>query len=315
MSDEDGPQLSKRKVRKMKFKETLERLLDEYSNVLVIGVDNVGSNQMQQVRLALRGKAEILMGKNTIVRKVIRERLEKNPKLEALLPYIRGNMGFCFTNGDLNDVRKTIIKNQVPAAAKSGALAPDDVRVPAGPSGLDPGQTNFFQALNIATKIARGSIEIINEVHLIKKGEKVSASAVALLNKLNVKPFFYGIQVKTVYEDGSVYDAMVLDLTPADLKNKFFAGVRHVAALSMAIGYPTAASIPHIIANAYKKMLALSLVTDIEWAESKEFKAKAAAGPSVSAAPAAAAAAPAAAAAAAPEPEEEDAAPDFDLFG
>lgn len=312
MSEEDGPQLSKRKIRKNKFRETLERLLDSYRNILVIGIDNVGSNQMQQVRIALRGKAELLMGKNTIIRKVVRERAEKDVKLEGLLPFIRGNVGFCFTNSDLTEIRNVIVKNKVPAAAKTGALAPDDVRIPAGPSGLDPGQTNFFQALNIATKIARGSIEIINEVHLVKKGEKVTASAVALLTKLNIKPFFYGLQVTTVYEDGSVYDAKVLDWSAADLLQKFFNGVRHVAALSLKLGYPTEASLPHIIANGFKNLVAISLVTDIDFDQAKKYKDWLAnPGAFAAAAPAAGgggggAAAPAAAAAAPPPEEEEE---------
>lgn len=307
--------MSLRKQRKYKFRETLERLLDTYQNILVIGIDNVGSNQMQQVRIGLRGKAELLMGKNTIIRKVVRERAEKDEKLEGLIPYIRGNVGFCFTNGDLAEIRQSIIKNQVPAAAKTGALAPVDVRIPAGPSGLDPGQTNFFQALNIATKIARGSIEIINEVHLIKQGEKVSASAVALLTKLNIKPFFYGLQVTTVYENGSVYDAQVLDLSQNDLLNKFFGGVRHVAAVSLAIGYPTEASIPHLVANAFKSLVAISLETDIEFEESKKYKDWVA-NPSAfaAAAPAASSAAAAAPAAAAVVEEEEEETPMDSLF-
>jgi len=163
---------------------------------LFVGIDNVGSYQMQKIRLALRGKAVLLMGKNTLMRMVIREAIPQNPKLEGLLPFIKGNMGLVFTNGDLTFVRNTIVTNKVPAAAKSGTTAPTDVFVPAGPTGLDPGQTNFFQALNIPTKIVRGSIEIASEVHLIKKGDKVTSSAVALLSKLELKPFFYGVTVQ-----------------------------------------------------------------------------------------------------------------------
>jgi hypothetical protein len=150
-------------------------------------------------------------------------------------------------------------------------LAPIDVFVPPGPTGLDPGQTAFFQALNISTKIARGSIEIINEVHLIKAGEKVTASHVALLSKLNINPFFYGIKVTHVYENGSVYEASVLDLTKDDLYNKFFGGVRKVAALSLAIGYPTMASLPHILGGAFAKLVYLGAGSGYDFKEAKLF--------------------------------------------
>jgi len=288
-----NPPKSARKIRKEGLKAKLDKYLVEYKNVLICTVDNVGSHQMQKVRISLRGKAVVLMGKNTICRKAIREHMADNASLEALLPFVRGNIGFVFTNEDLNVVRKIVLENKVPAAAKQGSIAPIDVVVPPGPTGLDPGQTAFFQALNIATKIARGSIEIINPVTLIKAGEKVSSSHVALLGKLNINPFFYGIKVTHVYESGSVYEASVLDLTKADLYAKFFAGVRKIAALSLAIGYPTVASVPHVLGGAFRKLLYIGAASGYEFKEAKAFMEAGASAPAASssgAAPAAAAA-------------------------
>jgi len=288
-----NPPKSARKIRKEGLKAKLDKYLTEYKNVLICTVDNVGSHQMQKVRISLRGKAVVLMGKNTICRKAIREHMADNASLEALLPFVRGNIGFVFTNEDLNVVRKIVLENKVPAAAKQGSIAPIDVVVPPGPTGLDPGQTAFFQALNIATKIARGSIEIINPVTLIKAGEKVSSSHVALLGKLNINPFFYGIKVTHVYESGSVYEASVLDLTKDDLYAKFFAGVRKIAALSLAIGYPTVASVPHVLGGAFRKLLYIGAASGYEFKEAKAFMEAGASAPAASssgAAPAAAAA-------------------------
>lgn len=263
---------ARRAARKKRFRTKLENLVQEFKNILIVKVDNVGSNQMQKIRIALRGKAVMLMGKNTMMRRVIRDAIPSNPRLESLLTHVYGNIGFVFTNGDLQEVRKIISENKVPAAAKAGTIAPTDVYVPPGPTGLDPGQTAFFQALNIGTKIAKGSIEIINETHLIKKGDKVNSSSVALLTKLNIKPFFYGIVVNTVYEDGSVYDAAILDISHDDLLNKFFSGVRLIAALGLQIGYTSIATIPHSFAAGFKFMVATSLATDYTFDESKSFK-------------------------------------------
>jgi len=277
----------KRKERKKRYKAKFERALQEYKNVLVVTVDNVGSLQLQKIRIALRGSAEIVMGKNTLMRMIMREQQQTNPKLEALLPCIKGNMGLIFTNGDLAKIREIVTSNKVPAAAKSGTLAPVDVFVPAGPTGLDPGQTSFFQALNIATKIARGSIEIVANVHLIRKGEKVTSSAVALLGKLDIKPFFYGVVVTNVYENGSMYPVEILDITQQQLTDKFLSGVRKIAAIGLAIGYPTEASIGHTVANGFKKLLALSMSSGYEFTESKKFFSQAASAPAASSAPAA----------------------------
>jgi large subunit ribosomal protein LP0 len=253
---------AKRRERKIKYRERLERLLQEYKNILLIGVDNVGSLQMQKIRIALRKRAVLLMGKNTLIRMILRGKAEQDKKLEGLLDHIRGNIGLCFTNEDLRDIRTIVTSNKVPAAAKAGNIAPSDVFIPAGPTGLDPGQTNFFQALQIITRIARGSIEIANQVHLIRKGDKVTSSAVALLSKLDMKPFFYGATVVQVYEDGSLYPPSILDITKDEVQERFLNGVRRLAAVSLAIGYPTAATLPHSLANGFKRMLAVSLAVD-----------------------------------------------------
>lgn len=52
------------------------------------------------------------MGKNTMIRKAIRGHLQTNPDLEKLLPYIVGNVGFVFTNGDLSEVRAKLLENR-----------------------------------------------------------------------------------------------------------------------------------------------------------------------------------------------------------
>lgn len=256
-------------------------IAEQYKTCLLATADFVGSHQMQSIRKDLRGKAVLVMGKKTMIREIIRTVAEKKPELEALIPLVRGNVALVWTNDDAKTVRDIVAANKVPAAAKVGQLATVDVKIPAGPTPLDPGQTSFFQALNIGTKISRGAIEIVNEVHLLKVGDKCGSSEVALLAKLGVKPFSYGLKVSTVYDDGSVYEASKLDITDEKLLAVFGAAVANVAALSLRIGYPTLASLPHMINNAFRNLLALTMVTEVTFEEAKKFKEAAAAGPAV----------------------------------
>merc|ERR1711976_469013 len=83
----------------------LVQLFDEYPKCFLVDADNVGSKQMQNIRMALRGKAVILMGKNTMMRKAMRGHSNQNPKLENLLPYIVGNVGMVFTKEELVETR------------------------------------------------------------------------------------------------------------------------------------------------------------------------------------------------------------------
>merc|ERR1712203_1300545 len=140
----------------------------------------------------------------------------------------------------------------------------------------------------IPTKITKGTIEIIQDVPIIKVGDKVGASEATLLNMLKISPFTYGLPIQKVYDNGSIFDPEILDITDDDIKQKFMAGVANVAAVSD-ISFKEAETLKEFLADPSK------------------FAA---------AAPAAAAeAAPAAAAAKEPEPEsEEDDDMGFGLF-
>merc|ERR1712240_549914 len=293
-------------------------LFDEYPKAFIVNADNVGSKQMQNIRQALRGKAVVLMGKNTMMRKAIRGHLESNPGLEKLLPIIKNNVGFVFTKEDLPEIRQVLLDHKVQAPARAGAVAPLDVKVPAQTTTLGPEKTSFFQALSIPTKITKGTIEILNEVSLIKEGEKVGSSESTLLNMLNVSPFTYGLVIENVYDSGTIFSPAILDITDDDIIAKFMMGVRNIATVSLAIGYPTAASAPHSIVNGFKNLLAIAVETDINFAEAEQTKeylkdpSKFAV--AVAAAPAAEEAKPAAAAKPAESEEESDDDMGFGLF-
>jgi large subunit ribosomal protein LP0 len=310
-------------ARKQQFFSKLVKLMDEYPKIFIVGADNVGSAQMQRIRVGIRGKGVLLMGKNTMIRKAIRGHIENNKSLEALLPHVRGNIGFVFCKDDIQSVKKVIGELKVAAPAKVGVIAPSDVIVPAGPTGMEPTQTSFLQALNIPSKITRGQVEIINDVHLIKKGQKVGSSESTLLAKLDIKPFQYGLVIKTVYDAGSIYDSSVLDLTDEEIINKFTRGVRNIAAISLAIGFPTVASVPHSIIRGYKNVLAIALGTDYSFPKADKVKQMLANPSAFAAAPAPAASAPASGAKKdakpvkeekKPEPEEDDADMGLGLF-
>uniref|UniRef100_A0A8C3MU16 60S acidic ribosomal protein P0 n=1 Tax=Geospiza parvula TaxID=87175 RepID=A0A8C3MU16_GEOPR len=292
------------------------QLLDDYPKCFIVGADNVGSKQMQQIRMSLRGKAVVLMGKNTMMRKAIRGHLENNPgsrKVGNVIPQDLGEHSCGFLSPP----------SQVPAAARAGAIAPCDVTVPAQNTGLGPEKTSFFQALGITTKISRGTIEILSDVQLIKTGDKVGASEATLLNMLNISPFSFGLVIQQVFDNGSIYNPEVLDITEETLHKRFLEGVRNVASICLQIGYPTIASVPHSIINGYKRVLAVAVETDYTFPLAEKVKAFLA-DPSafVAAMPVVAeTAAPAAAAAAAPakeaakeESEESDEDMGFGLF-
>ncbi|GJQ84906.1 putative ribosomal protein P0 is the functional equivalent of E.coli protein L10 [Trypoxylus dichotomus] len=222
--------------------------------------------------------------------------------------YPFGNVGFVFTRSDLVEVRDKLLENKVRAPARPGAIAPLSVIIPAQNTGLGPEKTSFFQALSIPTKISKGTIEIINDVHILKPGDKVGASEATLLNMLNISPFSYGLIVEQVYDSGTIFAPEILDIKPEDLRERFMIGVGNLAAVCLSIGYPTIASAPHSIVNGFKNLLAIAAATDVDFKEAttvKEFIKDPSKFAAV-AAPAAAAAAPAAQAAAPAKEEKKE---------
>jgi len=251
----------------------VNRLLSEYEKIFVCDADNVTSKQFQDIRQGMRGRGEVLMGKNTMMKRAIRDMIADKPELEKLLPLIKKNVGFVLTNGELTEIRDLVLTFKVPAAARAGAVAPVSVTVPPQNTGLGPEKTSFFQALAIPTKISRGSIEITSPVKLLEEGDRVSESAAMLLNMLKISPFTYGLDIITIYDAGSVFDPCILDITQDDIRARFMAGVQNVAACSLAIGYPTVASVPHSIANGFKNLMAVAAATNIEFAQVATMKA------------------------------------------
>jgi len=285
--------------KKKAYFERISRLLTQFDKGFIVCGDNVGSNQMQKIRGDVRAHSQIVFGKNSLIKKAIRALIPDHPQLEKLLPCLKWNVGFVFTHGNLRTVRDALLANKVPAAAKPGQLAQCDVTICAQNTGLEPGQTAFFQALNIPTRINKGTIEILNDVVLVKKGDKVGTSECALMQKLNVRPFHFGLQVYYCFEGSgsSVYEPDILDITPDFAVKMLQDTITQIAAIGLATGIPNRASLPHLIGHAFKNLLAVSLESGYDMPQAAHIKAVLA-DPSKFAA--AAAHAPAAATASAP---------------
>ncbi|KAI0022186.1 60S acidic ribosomal protein P0 [Xylariomycetidae sp. FL0641] len=279
------------KQKKAEYFPKLKGLLEDYKSIFIVTVDNVSSQQMHEVRQSLRGEAVVLMGKNTMVRRALKTFIADSPEYERLLPHVKGNVGFIFTNGDLKDIRDKILSNKVAAPARAGAVAPADVWVPAGNTGMEPGKTSFFQALGVPTKIARGTIEITTDLKLVEANNRVGPSEATLLNMLNISPFTYGLGVAQVYDAGQCFSPEVLDISEEQLLKSFSGAISTIAAISLALNFPTLPSVIHSMVNGYKKLIAIALETEISWPEIEELKDRVA-NPDAyaSAAPAAAAA-------------------------
>ena len=231
----------------------------------------------------------MIMGKNTLMKAALEHKMKKPEEhdddyaerkdnwkecheLDKLVGLLRGNTGIIFSNGDLADIKKVLDDEAREAPAKIGAIAPDDVTIKAGPTGLDPKQTSFFQQLNIQTKIVKTQIEIVAEKKIITAGMKIEATHAALLDKLKIRPFSYKMAIKKVYDDGQIFNPEILDITAADILKKFQTTITSIASISLASGYITKPAMPHMILNAFKNLAAVTFDSDYSFKQADKMK-------------------------------------------
>lgn len=293
---------------KKEYEVKMNALMDQYARVMFVTIENVRSQQIHNIRRELRGKGVLIMGKKTLQRKIVENRANRADASEndkaffdkaTKLDLLRYNTGLLFTNEDAATICDLLEKHRIQAPARVGAIAPVDVIVPAGNTGLEPTMTSFFQALNIATKITKGTVDILNDKQVVTIGEKVDNSTATLLAKLKIFPFFYRMEVKSMWDRGVVFDAADLSITETVVEQLLINGIQNISALSLGAGIPTEASLPIAVTDAFKKLVAASIATKYDFndfgigqsiKDAREGKLAVVA----AAAPAAAAAAPAA---------------------
>jgi len=292
--------MSIKKIQKWKS-EVLDKLVEltkKYNVVAVADLEKVRSFQIQEIRKRLRGRVEILVAKNTLVKKAA-EILEKERKnLARFSEALTGSRVLLFTNMNPYELIILLNKNRVRVPAKAGDIATGEIVVSAGNTGLAPGPViSEFGEAKVPTKIESGSIWVVKDTVVARKGDTISPKLVAVLSKLGIKPMEAGLSLVQAYDAGLVLtsDDLAFDieefrksLQQAALEAKGIAveaGImlpetapliigkahRQALALSIQADYPTRETIIDIIKNAYAEMTVLSKrIEDLEKAAAPE---------------------------------------------
>jgi len=280
-------------ARRQAYLSKVERLLSTYEKILVIDVDNIRSIQIANLRRLLRGKAEVLFGKNTLIRRVITHM--ENEGLQQLLSQLKLNVALVLTNGEYKPIVEAFAKTRRDAKAKAGMIAPCDVILQPMQTDMGPDQSGFCASMGLNTKINRGKIEITTATELIKAGSVVSPSHATLLQKLGINPFYYQISVKKVYDNGQLFDPDILTVDEEVMTAKWNAGLSHFVSAALGLHYPCLPAIPHIFADTAKSLVGVGVELDVNiplvqtvkqiLADPSKFAAPAASAPAAAAAP------------------------------
>jgi len=258
----------------------MQDFLNKYKQILICEIKDLPADMIHKVRKLLRGiNSEVVCGKTTVMTKSIEKYLENTKNLppqhnrEGLLKVQDAikNMQILiiFTNEEVNKVTEITAKFLVEKQAKVGAISPIEVTLPAGPTGMDASQIEYFQALKIPTKVIKNQLEIVSATKILTIGQKISMSEINLMKKFNIKPYKHYVQIQHIYMNGKLYDNAILKITPDYMKTKLEQGIRNIASFSLATNISTKASAPHLISNAFRNILGLALSTGVEISQAK----------------------------------------------
>ncbi|EPR79272.1 60S acidic ribosomal protein P0 [Spraguea lophii 42_110] len=266
---------SDKKLRKEKlFLRTLE-LFKTHSSFIIVEMSNITSSQLQQTKKELGSSTEILVGKNTVIKKALKQLQSENKNIgniEEIISKIKGFVGIIFSKLPSKELKQIILNNERRTFAKVGAVAQEDLFIYSTLTTMTPDKTSFFQAMGIATKITKGKIEITQSSQVLMKGEKVTPSQSKLLACMDIKPLVYFMRMKQIYDNGEFYDPEILDIDEKDVMDMIKSVISQTAAVSLANNIHTKASVPYELMNGIMDSIKVALSSGYEIEEAKAYQ-------------------------------------------
>ena len=253
-----------------------QEFFKKYKNIVIADVKDISTDKIQKIRheIISLGETETLCGKTTVIQKAIHDMKEaakgdlpKHLPEKALEDFVEAMPGIhllvIFTNKDIAEISNITAKYIIEKQAKPGQISPVEIIIPAGPTGMDSSQIDYFQALKIPTKVMRNQLEITTATKILKKKKKITLSEINLMKKFNIKPYKHQMKIKKLLLNGKLYGEEILKVTNDYMKTKLEQGIKNVLGFSLAAHIPTQASAPHMISNAFRNICALSLGTNV----------------------------------------------------
>ncbi|MEM3421369.1 MAG: 50S ribosomal protein L10 [Candidatus Hadarchaeum sp.] len=230
----------------------LKKLIERYPVIGVLDIADLPASQFQQMRQRLKGQAEIVVAKNTLVSLAVREMSKtKDPKLSELTSFLRGQTGVIFTEMNPFKLSKLLRDSKISAPAKPGAKAMKDVVIPAGETDFSPGPVvGELQRVGIKARIQAGKVVILEDCHLLKAGDTISKEIADVLPKFGIMPLELGLKLRAAYEKGMIFAGEALEIDEKKTLEQLKLGSLNAFNLALNINYPTALTIGLMIVKA-----------------------------------------------------------------
>ncbi len=247
-------------VWKKEIYDDLLELLKKYSVIAVADLQKVRSSQIQEIRKKLRGKADLIVAKNTILRKASDKIVSEKKDIDKFANSLTGSKVLIFTQMNPFELIIFLNKNKVRVPAKGGDLATGDIMIPAGNTGLQPGPViSEFNEAKVQTRIESGSIFVARDTVVVEKGEVIPVRTASLLSKLGMKPMEAGLALSVAYDNGLLLGPTDLAFDLEQMKADFISAVRISLGLAVEANMILPETAPLLLSKAHRQAVSLSV--------------------------------------------------------
>lgn len=236
-------------------REVLSELVEVFNRYPVVGVLSISdlpAAQFQQMRRQLRGQAEVIVSKNTLLRLAVEKSAEQgDPKLRELANYLQGPSALIFTRMNPFKLSKILQASRMSAPAKPGIRSPKEVTIPAGETDFVPGPiVGELQRVGIKARIQAGKVVILEDCRILKEGDIITREVADALTRFGIQPLELGLKLCAAYEAGMIFSSEVLTIDEKQVVGQLQAACMGAVNLAVNINYPTSITIGIIIAKA-----------------------------------------------------------------
>jgi large subunit ribosomal protein L10 len=236
--------------------------IESYDSVGIVDITGIPSRQLQDMRRELYGTAELRVARNTLLARALEE---VDEGLEDLTEYISGQVGLIGTNENPFGLFQQLEASKTPAPINAGEIAPNDIVIPEGDTGIDPGPfVGELQQIGASARIEDGSIQVLEDSTVLSTGEEVSADLANVLNELGIEPKEVGLDLRAVHADGVLFEPEELEIDVEEYQADVEAAAARARNLSINAVYPTAQTSASLLQQARGDAKSLALQAAIE---------------------------------------------------
>ena len=240
----------------------LTDFIERYDAVGIVGVEGIPSRQLQSMRRELHGSAEVRMSRNTLVVRAL-EAVDEG--VEQLTEHVAGQIALIGTNDNPFGLFQQLEASKTPAPISAGEVAPNDIVIPEGDTGVDPGPfVGELQQIGADARIEEGSIQVLSDSTVLSAGETVDADLENVLGELGIEPKEVGLDLKSVYSEGVLFAPEELEIDIDEYRADIQSAAAAAQNLSVNAEYPTTQTAPTLIAKATGEAKSVALAAAVE---------------------------------------------------